>query len=797
MDLGSVSRDCERLLHAILRFGKVPILVADATTPDTPIILVNPAFEHATGYRAAEVVGRSYYLLYANDRPQSCRAALAHALSTGTPCEVQFRLRRRDGQLAWTRNSICPVTDDHGNVTHFVSIQHDGAAQAELAEALREQQAFIDTSPDAYLKIAADLTVLQANRACEAISGWSAAELVGANAARFLPPTRLAEAQHVVRTLLSQAQPDRFTAEYPSKDGGPITIEWSAMRAGSQDQLLLVGRDVTAKQAAEREAARANAQVASILGSITEGCFSLERDWSCNYINDCAAAWLGRSRADIIGRNLWEAFPEAVGCTFYATFHHAMATQQFCQCEAYYAPSGRWLEARAYPSEQGLTVFVLDISGRKKQELALIHAATHDMLTGLPNRSACLEKLGERLDRAAVADEDVAVIFIDLDYFKEINDAFGHVAGDEALAQVGSRLLCFASNTCYPARISGDEFVVIVSGSGVAQASQLALQMLDSIAAPIALNGREATLGASIGIALAQGATMTADDLINQADTAMYVAKSKGRHALAVFNADVDSWNLMLQALHRGQFLLHYQPQVNLVAGRIVGAEALVRWQHPEFGLLGPAAFLDLAEESPLIIEIGAWVFDEACRQLRQWQDRGYALSMSINVSARQLASRGTPEMMVQAVQRHDVSPHCIKLEVTESMLAQDFDAMSQILAGLKQQGFHIALDDFGTGYSNLSYISRLPVTAIKIDRSFVTGLANDRAALSLMKGIVALAKSLDLTVICEGVETAEQRALLATTQCDSIQGYLIGKPLPAEVFCADFLVNWWAQVAT
>jgi EAL domain-containing protein (putative c-di-GMP-specific phosphodiesterase class I) len=243
-----------------------------------------------------------------------------------------------------------------------------------------------------------------------------------------------------------------------------------------------------------------------------------------------------------------------------------------------------------------------------------------------------------------------------------------------------------------------------------------------------------------------------------------------------------------MSALGDRQFVLHYQPQVSLGGNKVVGAEALIRWQHPEFGLLGPAAFIDIAEESPVINDIGAWVFDEACRQLREWQDMGHALKMSINVSARQLASRGLPEMMVSAVQKHNLDPGSVKLEVTESMLAQDFDGASKVLARLKRQGFRIALDDFGTGYSNLAYISRLPVTAIKIDRSFVTGLETDQAALSLIHAIVAMAKSLNLNVICEGVETAEQRILLEQTACDTIQGYLVSRPLPAEEFSRTFL---------
>jgi len=798
MDLGDIGNDGGRFLRAMLQLSNSAILVTDAKAPDNPIILVNPAFERATGYCADEVIGRNCRLLQNDDRQQPGRAVLANAIRTGTPCEAVLRNYRKDGLLFWTRLYMFPITDDGREITHFVGIQHDVTAEIGLVHSLKEKQAFIDTSPDVYLKVAADLTIVQVSGACDDISGWSAADLVGRNAAMFIPPERLAEAKAKVQGLLSEDKASRFYGEYSNKAGGRITVEWSATQTEAKDYVLMVGRDVTAKRAAQREAARANAQVASILSSITEGCFSLDREWNCTYMNNKAGQWLNRCPEDLIGKNIWAEFPEAVRAPYYETYHHALRTQQFGQCEAFFAPVGRWLEARAYPSKEGLTIFLLDISERKNYEMALVHAAIHDPLTSLPNRKACLETLTQRLNTSGAASEEVAAIFIDLDHFKEINDAFGHAAGDEVLKQIGCRLLCFSSETCYPARISGDEFVIIVSGGGAMHVKNLALQILDSIAVPITVKGRELTMGASIGIAIARGSTVTADDLINQADTAMYESKSNGRHSLTVFNADVNNWNLrrhrlrqdMLHALHNGEFLLHYQPQVSLLENRVVGAEALIRWQHPEFGLLSPAAFLEIAEESPLIIEMGAWVFNEACRQLRQWQDSGYSLKMSINVSARQLANRDMPEMMAQTIQRHGVSAHCVKLEVTESMLAQDFDAMSQVLAGLKQKGFRIALDDFGTGYSNLSYISRLPVTAIKVDRSFLTGLTADKAALPLIKGIVALAKSLDLTVICEGVETAEQRTLLQSTQCDSIQGYLISRPLPAEAFYAGFLEN-------
>ena len=686
MEFRGNAESAERFFRAMLQLSSSPILITDAKARDNPIVFVNPAFERVTGYRADEVFGRNCRLLQSDDREQSGRAIVSNAIRTGAPCETLFRNYRKDGQLLWTHLYMFPVTDEVGDVTHFVGIQHD----------------------------------------------------------------------------------------------------------------------VTARQEAQRAALLASAHVTSVLNSITEGCFSLDHAWNFTYVNPQAGEWLERQPEDLIGKNVWEEFRQAVDSVFYETYHRVMRTQQYDQCETFYAPLGRWLEARAYPAPHGLTVFFTDITSRKEHEIALVYAATHDPLTGLPNRSACLATLTRQLRMNAEAGENVATIFIDLDHFKEVNDAFGHAAGDVVLEKIGSRLVKFGSDTCFPARISGDEFVVIVSGGLEAHIHKLATQLLDVIAEPISLNGRDITVGASIGIALAaNGTTVTADELLSWADTAMYRAKANGRHSLSVYDSSVSHWSLrrhglrqdMLHALEAGQFLLHYQPQVSLRDNSVIGAEALVRWQHPEFGLLSPAAFLDIAEESPLIIHVGGWVFNEACRQLRQWNDEGFSIKMSVNVSARQLSNRDLPEMMTQAIKRHGVSAESMKLEVTESMLAQDFDTMSQVLASLKQKGFRIALDDFGTGYSNLSYISRLPVTAIKIDRSFVTGLSIDKGALPLIKGIIALAKSLDLHVICEGIETKEQREILEGTECDSIQGYLISKPVSAESFYANCLHGRMARV--
>lgn len=795
MYFDGIDSDNERFFRAMLQLSSSPIIITDARAPDNPMVLVNPAFEVITGYRADEVIGQNCRMFQNDDRDQPGRVAFANAILAGRPCEVTLRNYRKDGEMFWARIHMFPVTDTHGTITNFVAIQHDVTVETELVQALKEKQAFIDTSPDIYLKIAPDLRIVHAGGACEAVSGWPAHDIIGRNAALFLQPERLVEAREKVKALLAQSQPSRFNADFTCRAGTRVLIEWSATCTEDSGLLLLVGRDITAKRTAEREVMRANAQIAAILSRITEGCLSLDRRWNCTYVNDKASEWLNRPAGVLAGKNFWDEVPEAIGSEFHDTYHRVMRTQQFGQCEAYYAAAGRWLEARVYPSGDGLTIFLLDISERKEHEVTLVYRAMHDALTGLPNRIAGLQMLNQLLGTGS-SEGGIAALFIDLDHFKEINDTFGHAAGDEVLKQIGSRLSGFYCKNCYPARISGDEFVIIVSHCTDSVAKDLALRVLESIAVPMTVDGRDITLGASIGVSITHDGGITADDLINQADTAMYVSKSRGRHALTLFDAKMDQWNLrrrrlrqdMLQALHLGEFLLHYQPQISLRSDKVVGVEALVRWQHPEFGLLHPAAFLDIAEESPLIIELGEWVFNEACRQLKQWQDNGHTLQMSINVSARQLANRDMPRMMAEAIERYGIRAQGIKLEVTESMLAQDFDASAELLSELKQMGFQIALDDFGTGYSNLSYISRLPVTAIKIDRSFLTRLTTDVNALSLIKGIVALAKSLDLVVICEGVETTQQRAMLETTECDSIQGYVISSPLPAETFHSKFL---------
>jgi diguanylate cyclase (GGDEF)-like protein/PAS domain S-box-containing protein len=645
-----------------------------------------------------------------------------------------------------------------------------------------------------------DNPIAWVNPAFEAVSGYALAEVVGRNA-RFLQngdrsQPELAE----LREAVAAGRSHTCTLRNYHKDGG---LFWSRMHvfpvrdgAGAVVNFAAFLEDVSAATRAQAEVTNAREHLSTVLESISDGCFSLDNEWRFTYVNSRGADWLQRPREQLLGKVIWDEFPDAVGGPYYETYHRAVESHEYAGCESYYEPLQRWLEARAYPSKDGLTVFFADITARKEAETRLVHLATHDSLTGLHNRFSCLRAL----DICLAADSMVGVLFIDLDHFKEVNDAHGHQSGDIALQEIGRRLAGFGDADTTVSRISGDEFVIVLANASVERAKTLAAAVLLRMAEPIAVDQLKVSVGASIGIALGAAHKHTADELINNADAAMYAAKANGRHTYSVFSpesAQMIKQRLQLRqevfsALERGQFVLFYQPQISAANGAVVGAEALLRWEHPRLGVIAPGSFLAMLENSPAITTVGAWVCGEACRQAREWELLGYRLQMAVNVSPRQLTDENLPPLLKMLAAHYSLDPGCIKVEVTESMLTQDIDKAAAVLRLLEQDGFCIALDDFGTGYSNLSYLRQFPITAIKIDRSFVQEIEQDRRCLDIVNGVIAFAKSLKLAVICEGIETEAQASAIRSTECDVLQGYLIGKPMRA----ADFLALLRAQSA-
>jgi diguanylate cyclase (GGDEF)-like protein len=419
----------------------------------------------------------------------------------------------------------------------------------------------------------------------------------------------------------------------------------------------------------------------------------------------------------------------------------------------------------------------------------LAYRAFHDALTGLPNRLMLRDRLGQAIARAQRNGTALAVLFIDLDRFKVINDTLGHRIGDVVLHAVAARISGQVRKTDTVAREGGDEFLVLLEEVGSAQsAARVAAKLLHSLDQPHQIEGQTLHCSGSIGVAMYPQDGNSAEELIKYADAAMFDSKGDGRNQVHFFSEE--SWARLSQrftleaelrtAIDEGQFIIHYQPQVELAGNRISGAEALIRWRHPQRGLVAPLEFIPLAEELGLIVPIGDWVLDRVCAQMKEWLQRfGWSPSVSVNISARQLQLHDFAQRVEEILSRHQLPPQLLELELTEHSLMQQHDRASQLLSGLKQQGVRLVLDDFGTGYSNLMTLFSMPFDRLKIDRSFVIGIEDDVPSRALIDMILGLARQLHLQVVAEGVETRAQQELLADLGCEFVQGYLYAAPLP------------------
>jgi diguanylate cyclase (GGDEF)-like protein/PAS domain S-box-containing protein len=448
-----------------------------------------------------------------------------------------------------------------------------------------------------------------------------------------------------------------------------------------------------------------------------------------------------------------------------------------------------------YAGMPAIQTVVHDITKYKHHEEALRQQALHDVLTGLPNRILLMDRLEQAIELADRAKHAVFVLFVDLDRFKYINDTLGHDAGDELLKTITARMADCIRRSDTLARLGGDEFVLVLNNV-VEEPLTLTLvqRLVDRICEPMLLGSQEVTITCSIGISVYPHDAHDATTLLKFADTAMYRAKDKGRNGIERYDPDMQSpasehlamESRLRHALDRNEFRLHYQPLVDLRSGRVVAAEALVRWQHPELGLIPPVRFIPLAEETGLIGKIGEWVTREACRQTRAWHDAEFpALRMSVNLSARQLERRDLEQELGRALRDAGLAPEYLTLEVTESASLNDPERAAPLLRRLCQMGLNIAIDDFGTGYSNLSYMKRFPAGSLKLDRSFISDIATNPDDARLAHAIIRMAHMLGLTVVAEGVEDIHQLKQLVAIHCDQMQGYYFSRPVEPDAFLA------------
>ncbi len=451
----------------------------------------------------------------------------------------------------------------------------------------------------------------------------------------------------------------------------------------------------------------------------------------------------------------------------------------------------------AHDRHIGIMAITADITERKATEERIRHLAEHDFLTGLPNRVMLRDRLNQAIAREH--HQKVGLLFLDLDRFKNVNDSLGHHIGDKLLQLVGERLKSCVRAGDTVSRQGGDEFVIMMPDIESAEsAARAAEKLLDAVAKPYFIDGHDLGISTSIGISLYPDDGLDLDTLLKNTDAAMYHAKERGRNNYQFFAQDMNVKALerltlqtsLRRALERGEFLLHYQAQIDIVSERIVGMEALIRWQHPEFGLVPPGKFIPIAEDSGLIMAIGEWVLYEACRQNKKWQADGLPrLRMAVNLSAHQFRQYNLIETVAGVLAKTGLDAHCLELELTESLIMQHVEENITTLEKLSAMGVQISIDDFGTGYSSLSYLKRFPIDRLKIDQSFVRDITVDPDDAAINSAIIAMAKSLKLKVIAEGVESREQLIFLRRQGCDEAQGYYFSKPLPAEKF-AQLLIS-------
>ncbi|MBI4641552.1 MAG: EAL domain-containing protein [Candidatus Tectomicrobia bacterium] len=435
-----------------------------------------------------------------------------------------------------------------------------------------------------------------------------------------------------------------------------------------------------------------------------------------------------------------------------------------------------------------------DITERKRAEEQLLHDAFHDGLTGLPNRTLFVDRLGRAIARAKRREDYIfAVLFLDLDRFKVVNDSLGHMIGDQLLIALTRRLEICLRNGDTVARLGGDEFAILLDDvKDLNDATRVADRIQKDLATPFNLSGQEVFTTSSIGITLSTTGYDRPEDILRDADTAMYRAKALGKARYEIFDTTMHARAVALlqleanlrRAIERQEFQVYYQPIVSLGTGRITSFETLVRWQHPQRGLVSPGEFIPVAEETGLIVPIGEWVLRTACAQNKAWQEAGLPrLSVAVNLSARQFQDQNLPDLIQQVLAETGMAAHDLKLEITESIAMQNIDLSITVLNELSAMGMQVSIDDFGTGYSSLAYLKRFPVSTLKIDRSFVRDIPGDVDDAAITSAIIAMAHSLKLKVIAEGVETEEQLAFLRSHQSDEMQGYLFSRPVPAEAF--------------
>lgn len=734
------------------------------------------------------------------------RSVLSACLANGTAFDEEAQMLTTGGQHLWVRALGEVVRDASGAVTHLSGVIRDLTVQKHAEQEAQSLTMRLATTlasiHDAFVTVDREGRLTYLNPESEQLIGRPGAALLGLSIWDALDSDGVAQLRHNLTAAFGNTSHQEFEAWYT------IAGKWLELRVYPfDDGLALYLRDVTERRQSQEQLLLLQTSISRLndLVLITEAGPVDAPGPRIVFVNDAFERHTGYSRSEVMGQTPRLLQGERTQRVELDRIRKALQQAQPVRAELInYKKNGEqfWLELDIVPVDyfsRGLTHWVAvarDITTRKAAEEEIEHLAFYDTLTQLPNRQLLMDSLRQALLPTDNPDRTGALMFIDLDNFKVLNDTRGHATGDLLLQKVAARLNSCVRLRDTVARLGGDEFVVLLQdlGDDREAASQrarvVAQKILATLCEPCDLAGNEYDGTCSIGITLVTQHQQSVGDLLKQADLAMYQAKAAGRNTICFFDpgmqavatANAALTSELRQGLRNNEFVLYYQPQVG-PEGHMVGVEALVRWNHPQRGLVAPNDFITQAEESGLILPLGKWVLDTACAQLGQWARRPetHSFSIAINVSVRQFRHPEFVEQVMAAVASAGISAHRLKLELTESLLANDMDVTIAKMGILKEAGVTLSIDDFGIGYSALSYLKYLPLDQLKIDRAFVKDVLTDPNDAAIARTIIGLAQSLGLGVMAEGVETTAQRDFLARHGCSCFQGYLFCKPLPIE----------------
>lgn len=791
------------LLDALLEGSTDAIFLKDTAGR---YMLANHATCNFVGRPSSAILGLDDRALFPANDAVAMMEEDRRMLDAGRPLTYEDEVDTPGGQRTFLTTKG-PVRDGKGRIIGLFGIARDitprKLAEAAVRDSEARYRALFEAHPNPMWVFDAEtLDFLAVNDAMVAQYGYSRGELLTMTAAQIRAPE---EVPHLLATI-TPLPPGIHHAgiwRHRHKNGGEMLMEitFHALDFGNRRAVAVMANNVTERVRVEVE----SALTAKVLEQGSEGIIICNAQRVILTVNRALCETTGYSAEELIGSN-----PRVLGSNRH---DRAFYRQMWAEVEQHGSWEGEvWNQRKngeVYPerlsistlrnAEGEVTHYVgiaSDLSEAKATEAHIRHLAQHDALTGLPNRSLLQDRVQQAISVAQRHRHSVALLFLDVDRFKNVNDSLGHQIGDQLLIMIAERLKAELRAEDTVSRLGGDDFVVLLPDTHADGAAHVADKLLRSLGKPLQAGETELLITASIGIAVHPANGDTVEALLQSADSAMYRAKEGGRNTFRFFNAEMHSHssrtlqleNALRRAQERDQLRLVYQPQLDIASGRVIGCEALLRWHHPELGSVSPAEFIPIAEESGLILPIGAWVLRTAARQARQWQVAGLPpLVMAVNISAVQFHHADLTSLVAQVLTETGLAPGCLELELTESVAMKDPEKAIRLIHGLSQRGIQLSIDDFGTGYSSLSYLKRLNVSKLKIDQSFVGDIARDPHGEAIVGAVITLAASLGLETIAEGVETSVQLDFLREKGCHQVQGYHVSRPLTPEAF-AEFL---------